>query len=68
MGLSPFTMKGPCWDTSHLTSVMPNPFVPAFDQGKKQPCPHSGVPEALKFMPASVIVRHFCSSLAWSIL
>lgn len=59
MGLLPPTMKGPClvvFYASHQTSLMPNPFVPAFDQTEKQSCPHSGVPEALQFMFAGVTV------------
>lgn len=70
MGLPPSTMKGPRWAefyASLLTSFIPNSFVAAFKQTKKQACPYSGVPEAQKFIPASVILGHFCDSLAWPI-
>lgn len=70
MGLPPSPMKGPRWAefyTSLLTSFIPNSFVAAYKQTKKQACPHSGVPEAQKFIPASVILGHFCDSLAWPI-
>lgn len=41
----------PDFYASHLTSLMPNPFEPAFDQAKEQVLLHLGVPEALQFKP-----------------